>query len=73
MGYITNGTLSFQCCTNVRNCAGEILENLYSKVSPESTPQFNGRKTVEGDGTRFRLQNSFVGRLLPSARGSVVM
>jgi hypothetical protein len=28
---------------------------------------------MEGEGTRVRLQNSFVGRLLPSARVSVVM
>ena len=73
MGYITNGTLSFQCCTNVRNCTGDILENLYSKVPPDSTPQFNERKTVEGEGTGVRIQNSFVGRLLLSARDSAVM
>ena len=73
MGYITNGILSFQCCTNVRNCTGDILENLYSKVPLDSTPQFNGRKTVKGEGTRVRLQDSFVGRLLPSVRDSVVI
>lgn len=72
MGYITNGVLSFQCCTNVRNCTGDILENLYSKVPPDCTPQFNGWKTGGGV-TRVRLHNSFVGRLLPSASDSVVM
>jgi hypothetical protein len=57
----------------LRNCTGDIMENLYSKVPPDSPPQFNGRKNMEGEGTRVRLQNSFVGRLLPSARVSVVM